>query len=398
MIGLVLGGMLLISAFAFIATPALADGNGNGNGNGQGPEGSGEQASSSGNGVNNDTYQKASEGSLMGKMGYAYGHGQGDFVFYDLNESTGTITDYGLITTDGEKVLISSIIVDDLVPESIVTTGSVVKISAEDMVAMIHDNPTGMYHLFVNGSVNATIVLADGMEVVEVRTLNETCDLTYQLVITDGDVIGVIASEDPFVVSENGTVVSCIVTEDLMVRFLPQVAHRLQWLEMALMQAVQNGSMGAEVTVMADGDEGVYDVMCYRNELQVQVQQVSMNAIRMNVSGQNQQGCLMLINTDAGTMDMTQDRLRVCLDGTELTEADDALELMYGQPDQASYVIVEDGDVQQMLVYLPADAVGALTVEGVDELSELLSPLGIAMMVGAVGLVAVAGIAVFRKR
>jgi hypothetical protein len=397
-LGLVLGGMLLLSALAMVATPVLANGNGAGNGNGTGSEGSGEQSSNSSDGVNAGTYQKASGNSLLGKMGYSYGHGEGGFVFYDLDEDTGIISDYGLNTSYGEKVLISNITVDGFVPDSVITTGSVAKLVDDDTMVMVHDNPTGMYHLFVNGSANVTIVLAGDMVVTEQRTLNESCDMTYQLVISDGNVTGMIASEDPFMVTENGTVIGCTVTEDLMVRFIPQTAHRYQWLETALMYAVQNGSVGAEVTVMADDGESVYDVMCYRNELQVQVQKVAQNKLQMSVGGQNQQGCLLLINTDAGTMDMTQQRLRVCLDGTEISEADDALEMMYGQSDKACYIIVEDEGVQQMLVYLPADTVGAITVEGVDELSELFSPISLAMMIGAVGLVAVAGIVVFRKR
>ena len=97
-------------------------------------------------------------------------------------------------------------------------------------------------------------------------------------------------------------------------------------------------------------------------------------------------------------MDMSQDRLRVRLNDRDMSCVQDPLQLLYGQPDEACYSVIDDGEVQQMLVYLPADTLGTVTVEGLDAMSELLSPVGIAMMVGAVGLVALAGIAVFRKR
>jgi len=60
--------------------------------------------------------------------------------------------------------------------------------------------------------------------------------------------------------------------------------------------------------------------------------------------------------------------------------------------------VVSDGEVQQMLVYLPASTLGAITVESVDPLTALFSPAGIAVIVGAMALVALAGVVAFRKR
>jgi len=398
-LSLVLGGMLLFSALALFAVPVSADGNGTGDGNGNGPwsEDGGQTPADSGN-DNNKTYQKGVDKSLMGKMQYTYGHGQGGFIFYDIDETTGIITDYGLITSDGEKVLLSSIAVEGFVPDDIDLHGSIAKLVDGDDIAVIHDNPTGMYHLFVNGSANVTMVLGGDMVVIENKVLNESCNMTYQLVISDGESSGMIASDDPFEVTENGTVVKCNVTEHLMIRFLPQVAHRHQWMEMVLMQAVQNGQVAAEVTLVADDEGGIYDTVSYRNELQVQVQSVIKNKFQLSAQGQNGQGALLLIHTETGTMDMTQDRLRVRLNGTEMKQVDDPLELIYGQADEACYAVVDDGEVQQLLVYLPSETLGTVTVEGVDALSALLSPIGLAMVIGAVGLVALAGVVAFRKR
>jgi len=51
-----------------------------------------------------------------------------------------------------------------------------------------------------------------------------------------------------------------------------------------------------------------------------------------------------------------------------------------------------------MLVYLPASTLGAITIESVDPLAALFSPAGIAVIVGAMALVALAGVVAFRKR
>lgn len=393
-----LGGMLLISSLVLFAVPAVADsGNGNG-GNGQSPwsEGGGETPDDIG--PNDDMYQRGVNKSLMGKMSYAHGHGQGGFVFYTVDEENGTITTYGLFTSEGEKVLIDSISVEGFVPEEIEVHGSIAKLIEDGIIAVIHDNPTGMYHLFVEEATNVTIVLSGDMVVTENKVLNESSNLTYQLVISDGTSTGVIASDDPFEVSENGTVIECSVTEHLMVRFLPQVAHRHQWMEMVLMQAIQEGRVAAEVTLVGDGEGGIYDTVSYRQEMNVQVQQVAKNKFRLMAQGENAQGALMLIHTEAGTMDMSQDRLRVRLNDQDMRYTDDPLELLYGQPEDACYTVIDDGEVQQMLVYLPASTLGATTVESVDPLAALFSPAGIAIMIGAVALVALAGVVAFRKR
>lgn len=396
---LILGGMLLLSAFALFAVPAMADGgNGNDGGAGQGPWSDGGGETPEGAGTSDDMYQKGVNKSLMGKMSYAYGYGQGGFVFYTVDEENGTITTYGLFTSEGEKVLIDSISVEGFVPEEIDVRGSIAKLIEDGSIAVIHDNPTGMYHLFVEEATNVTIVLSGDMVVTENKVLNESSNLTYQLVISDGVSTGVIASDDPFEVTENGTVIRCDVTEHLMIRFLPQVAHRHQWMEMVLMQAIQEGRVAAEVTLVGDGDGGIYDTVSYRQEMNVQVQQVIKNQFKLMAQGENAQGALMLVHTEAGTMDMSQDRLRVRLNDQDMRYAEDPLELLYGQPEDACYTVIDDGEVQQMLVYLPASTLGAISVESVDPLAALFSPAGIAILVGAMAVVALAGVVAFRKR
>ena len=396
-LSLMLGGMLLISSLVLFAVPAAADG-GNGNGGGHGPWSDGGGESPDDAGPNDNMYMKGVNKSLMGKMSFAYGNGQGGFVFYSMDEENGTITAYGLFTSNGEKVLIDSISVEGFVPEEIDVHGSVAKLTDDGARAVVHDNPTGMYHLFVDDATNVTIVLSGDMTVVENKVLNESNNLTYQLIISDGNSTGVIASDDPFEVSENGTVIECNVTEHLMVRFLPQVAHRHQWMEMVLMQAVQEGRVAAEITLVGDDGSGIYDTVSYRQEMNVQVQQVVKNKFKFMAQGENAQGALMLVHTESGTMDMSRDRLQVRLNDQDMRYTDDPLELLYGQPEDACYTVIDDGEVQQMLVYLPANSLGAITVESIDPLAALFSPAGIAIMVGALALVALAGVVAFRKR
>ena len=85
------------------------------------------------------------------------------------------------------------------------------------------------------------------------------------------------------------------------------------------------------------------------------------------------------------------------VDGQEMRLVEEPVELLYEDPEVASYGVFTEGDAHQMMVYLPAGMLGTITVEGVDPLSELLSPLGLAMVAGAIGLVVLAAVAVFRR-
>jgi hypothetical protein len=327
---------------------------------------------------------------------YEMGHGRGEFIFFDLNESSGIISDFGLNTTEGEKVLLENISIEGFVPEDIAILGSLIKMSGENGSVVLHDNPTGLIHLFMDDDVEITIVLAGEIRVIEEKELDDSSNLSHQLVISDGRSKGMIGSDGRFDVSENGTKVRCK-SSDLMVKFLPQLTVHQNWRERLLMQAIQEGRVAAEVTLNTDGGESTYDLLSYRKELKVKVQDVQRNRFQFSVGGDNQLGAILLIRTDEGTMNMVQERPRVMIDGEEMRMVEEPVELLFEEPEVACYGVFTDGDIHQMVVYLPAGTLGTLTVEGVDDRLELLSPQGLAMAIGAIGLVTLAAVAVLRR-
>jgi hypothetical protein len=330
-----------------------------------------------------------------GSVEFSDGHGQGEFIFYDLDNETGIITDYGLNTTAGEYILLESIAVEGFVPEVSDMHGSLVKIVDEKDTIVLHDNPTGMFHIFLDEPTNVTLVLAGDFVVTEQKELDESSNYTYQLVVSDGNFTGMISSESPFEVTENDTVVKSNAT-DLMMHYSPKIVHPNRWIEAVLLQAIQDGRLAAEVTAAADEGNGISDVVSYSNELHVQVHKVMKNEFELSAEGQNGQGQLLLIQIQ--TMDLSQERLKVRLNEQVIHHAEEPLEMIYGQPEEACYAILDDGEVQEMLVYLPANTLGTVNVQGYDALSELLSPMGLALVIGAFGLVAIAGFVAFRKR
>lgn len=330
-----------------------------------------------------------------GSVEVSDGHGQGEFIFFDLDYETGIITDYGLNTTAGEYTLLESITVEGFVPEESDLHGSLVKIVDEKDIIVLHDNPTGMCHIFLDEPTNVTLVLAGDFVVTEEKELNESSNYTYQLLVSDGNFTGMINSDSPFEVTENDTVVKSNAT-DLMMHYSPKIVHSNKWIEAALLHAIQDGRVAAQVMIAADEGNGISDVVSYSNELQVQVHKVMKNEFELSAQGQNGQGYLLLIQIQ--TMDLSQERLKVRLNEQGIRQAEEPLEMIYGQPEEACYAILDDGEVQEMIVYLPANTLGTVNVQGYDALSELLSPMGLALVIGAFGLVAMAGFVAFRKR
>jgi hypothetical protein len=341
---------------------------------------------------------QAADGAVKanGDVAYGAGHGLGEFIFFDLNESSGVISDYGLNTTEGEKVLLRNVSIEGFVPEDIKTLGSLVKMSGENGSVVLHDNPTGLMHILMKQDAEVTIELAGELRVVEEMELDDSGNLSYQLLISDGRSEGMIASDGELEVSENGTMVSCE-SREMMVKFLPQLTIHQNWRERLLMEAILEGRVASEMTLNADDGGSSYDVLSYRSELNVQVQDVRRGSFQFYVGGENQLGAVLLVRTDKSTIDLAQERLRVMVDGQEMRLVEEPVELLYEDPEVASYGVFTEGDAHQMMVYLPAGMLGTITVEGVDPLSELLSPLGLAMVAGAIGLVVLAAVAVFRR-
>ena len=154
-----------------------------------------------------------------------------------------------------------------------------------------------------------------------------------------------------------------------MVKFLPQLTIHQNWRERLLMEAILEGRVASEMTLNADDGGSSYDVLSYRSELNVQVQDVRRGSFQFYVGGENQLGAVLLVRTDKSTIDLSQERLRVMVDGQEMRLVEEPVELLYEDPEVASYGVFTEGDAQQMLVYLPAGMLGTITVEGVDPLS-----------------------------
>ena len=68
------------------------------------------------------------------------------------------------------------------------------------------------------------------------------------------------------------------------------------------MEAILEGRVAIEMTLNADDGGSRYDVLSYRSELNVQVQDVRRGSFQFYVGGENQLGAVLLVRTDKSTI------------------------------------------------------------------------------------------------
>lgn len=335
--------------------------------------------------------------NVNGSVGYDQRIGEGKHIFFTLNETTGLISDFGINTSEGRKVLLDNISIEGFVPSEVQFLGSLVKISNEDDSLTMHDNPTGLMHAKMKQPTLVSIELAGDLVVIEERELVEEEEESYQLVLSDNITGGTIISDRPFDVRENGMVIETE-CKDILIRFLPQNDAERGWMETVLMEAVEDGRISAEVILAMEGENAWSEVAPYNAAVQVEVLSLQQNRFQIEMGGENAAGILLLVHAEEPLMKMVEERLRVELGGEYLQLEQEPMVLLYEHPDEPCYALIDEGDANQMLIYLPAATLGVVTVEEVSPWASLLSPAGLIMTAGAVALVLMAGFMVFRRR
>ncbi|MCK7510454.1 MAG: hypothetical protein MZV70_44645 [Desulfobacterales bacterium] len=87
------------------------------------------------------------------------------------------------------------------------------------------------------------------------------------------------------------------------------------------------------------------------------------NRFQIGTAEENPNGILLLVNVEEGSMEMAEGRLRVEIEEKISELVNDPIVLLYEHPEEPSYAVIDDGDTNQMLIYLPSTTMGEVTVE-----------------------------------
>ncbi len=433
-----------IGLLSFLPSMALADGDGNGgsndgrqgNGNAFGhdqqwKDKSGSDNGNNGNDIDNDVSQKGVEKGykkqLFGHFNMTDGVVDGKFITFAFDEGSGNVSDYALRNGSGQVTFFDSIQILGFSPSNISQHGSVMLVMNSSVQVIIHDNPTGMFHV-VSNETNTTIsfLLAPGMSALplspsvwewreaerngtEVDDLNimpeePDEDLGIAVAIFGNGAYGVIATDDGNITideSENGTFVNVTVSFDhAMFRAKPVFSHH-HMNQNAILQAISEGRVAGELSMVLVDGVATYDTMEYRDQFRIHLMSAERDRIQLQVEDQEHRGKVVILNVDEDAFNSQKGELRLELDGVAIRSTTNPLEVLYEDGTEASdavYCVIESDGVSQFLVYVPSFSVHQLTLTSLGPMDALFSVMGVVAIVGALAIVAIAGILVLRRK
>jgi hypothetical protein len=288
----------IVLALTMLSLPVLGEMNsGNGNSMDAGRNDSNRNDSGRVDSSNNDNgsmHQKASEmydnGSRMrdneGMMGMGFMHREdnnyGNYVTFSVDNTTGNVLNFGI---SGIAVF-DSIKIQGFDFKASTTNGAETKISNKDgsIVIHIHDNPAAVIE--INANTTLTFNLATGVSATKQGNI---------IKIIAGNITAFIVSEKATSINIAGSQVSINTNEGNTVFRASPVNMPHDNMEERFMGEVMKKRAGAEVSV---GESDKSSIVNYSEDMNVTVESIKSNHMRMMVDSSNHSGKFVLMNLD----------------------------------------------------------------------------------------------------
>lgn len=259
--------------------------------------------------VPDDPVTIAVEAQLFGKIEVTGASVHGAFVAFELGAEAGTIHNFTLSSPQGDpRRIFENLTIGGLGSSDDITitvSGSLYELTAPSGSLALHDNPAGVVMLRADEpGVTVSLDLALGMAAtVEGRSPDvpvETIELVGQgfrgLVLARE---GTITRQGPHITVELDA------GGHLVFRALPELGVAgLENLE-ALLDAIKRSRVGAELSVVTDHGEALHDLVIYRPDITLELQEVRRNRISMEVAGIGSQGTVLVLQFARSTLQAT---------------------------------------------------------------------------------------------
>lgn len=363
-------------------------------------DGSGEQI--------REMMQAGMKHSMFAELTYEDGIADGYYISFLLNETSGAVTNYSLKTAGGAVTIFDSIEIAGFDPSAPEVHGAVMLFDNETVQVIIHDNPTGMYHVIANSTEAAvSFKIAAGIDVTDISPGNGDglVGNRQAVMITDGEVEAIVTTDDGTLVVDRGsagTYVNVTFENDhAMFRAKPAFAYRNVHNESAMQQALIQKRLACEMSLVVRNGSAMFDVMEYQNQFRMTVMTAEQNRIVVQVSSENHEGRVVLMNMDQLTLETRKGLLTVEIDGKKVRESSNPLEVLYAtgsEEEDAVYTVLQSDDISQVLVYVPSFSTHTITIESVLPGAEIFGIAGVVAVLGAVAIVSVAAFALFAKK
>lgn len=275
---------------------------------------------------------------FMRSAGKAYG----EYVTFAIDSETGAVLNYGVI---GNPLF--NISITDFNYSSTVSNGSVTWVSNTDgsTIVQLHDNPASVINIFTNKNVTVNFTLADGVNATREDNL---------IKIESGSVVGYIAGTGIAFSSVSGNQVKAEASSKSTVVFRSSPVNIPIYNNMhqRFSQEIARNRIGMEVAI---GRNRSFNVINYSAGLQLRIQEMEKNRIRLQINATEPAGKIIAINLDNTSLVLRErDTLRIHYDGQPMQCVDDP-NIFFNATDRPLCWVspIQDRLRAQLMIYVP---------------------------------------------
>jgi hypothetical protein len=241
----------------------------------------------------------------MHGLGFTHSAGNeyGEYVTFTIDNQTGDVLDYYI---DG--IALFNISIADFKYSSTSPQGSVTRVSNEDgsVTIQLHDNPAAVINILTNKNISITFTLAGGVSAAEEDNFVR---------IESGSVVGYIAGTGIVTSSVSSTQVKIDASPNSAVVFRAAPVNMPMFDNICrrFSQEIARNRVGLEA---AFGSNRTFNTINYSEGLQMRVQEMEQDRIRLMINATGQAGHIIALNLDNSSLVIREHaRLRIHYDG-----------------------------------------------------------------------------------
>jgi hypothetical protein len=305
---------------------------------GSGVTGGGMMGGKAGDMMNRGQEMRSSQG--MTGMGFMHsgGNSYGNYVTFSVDNNTGTVMDYGI---SGITVF-NSIKISNFSFKDSATLGALTRITNKDgsVTMQLHDNPAAVINIWTKAATTITFSLADGVNASKEDNVVkiEAGNLTAYIASTNATSVN-IAGGDVKIESSGGNTIFRAVPVNMPIDGMNQ----------RFMGEMMRNRAGAEVSV---GVSDKYSIVNYSDNMNVMIQSMERNHMRMVINSTDHAGKFIMMNLDNSSLMWDQrQKVNFYLDNKPMRQVMTADEL-YSARDSSFWLTMSGGNRMEAMMYI----------------------------------------------
>ncbi len=305
---------------------------------GSGVTGGGMMGGKAGDMMNRGQEMRSSQG--MTGMGFMHngGNNYGNYVTFSVDNNTGTVMDYGI---SGITVFNSIKVANFNFKES-TTMGALTRITNKDdsVTMQLHDNPAAVINIWTKAATTITFSLADGVNASKEDNIVkiEAGNVTAYIASTNATSVN-IAGGDVKIESSGGNTIFRAVPVNMPIDGMNQ----------RFMGEMMRNRAGAEVSV---GVSDKYSIVNYSDNMNVMIQSMERNHMRMVINSTDHAGKFIMMNLDNSSLMWDQrQKVNFYLDNKPMRQVMTADEL-YSARDSSFWLTMPGRNRMEAMMYI----------------------------------------------